>query len=242
MSSISTSCAPGSSSASARSSLGAVVGFVLHARLITLLEQTLPKRLHGQLVTFSPGEAFMTSLWVSIYFGFVLALPIIFWQVWAFFIPAVDRSHAAADAALRRARLAARLRRSRVRLLPCAPGGGALPHELQREAAPLHPAGKAVPDLLHARAAGDGARVRAAAVRGRARPGSGSSRRGSCARTGGSASSSSAASGLRSPASTRSRRSWRRSRCSSSSRCSIWLSALLDRRSARLKTEAATQT
>lgn len=74
--------------------LGTVVGFVLHSRLIRLLEDTLPKRLHGQLVTFSPGEAFMTSLWVSIYFGLVLALPVIFWQVWAFFIPALDRSHA----------------------------------------------------------------------------------------------------------------------------------------------------
>ena len=74
--------------------LGAVVGFVLHARLIHILELTLPKRLRGQLITLGPGEAFMTSLWVSIYFGFVLALPVIFWQIWAFFIPAVDRSHA----------------------------------------------------------------------------------------------------------------------------------------------------
>jgi sec-independent protein translocase protein TatC len=74
--------------------LGAVVGFVLHARLIHVLELTLPKRLRGELITLSPGEAFMTSLWVSVYFGFVLALPVIFWQVWAFFIPAVERSHA----------------------------------------------------------------------------------------------------------------------------------------------------
>ncbi len=74
--------------------LGAVVGFVLNHRLIHILELTLPKRLRDNLITLSPGEAFMTSLWVSIYFGFVLALPIIFWQIWAFFIPAVDRTHA----------------------------------------------------------------------------------------------------------------------------------------------------
>jgi sec-independent protein translocase protein TatC len=36
----------------------------------------------------------MTSLWVSIYFGFVLALPVIFWQIWSFFVPAVDQAHA----------------------------------------------------------------------------------------------------------------------------------------------------
>ena len=32
-------------------------------------------------------------MWVSIYFGLLLALPVILWQAWAFFIPAFDRSH-----------------------------------------------------------------------------------------------------------------------------------------------------
>jgi sec-independent protein translocase protein TatC len=36
----------------------------------------------------------MTSLWVAIYFGILLALPVILWQVWAFFLPAFDRTHA----------------------------------------------------------------------------------------------------------------------------------------------------
>jgi sec-independent protein translocase protein TatC len=72
--------------------IGATAGFVLHARLIGLLERSLPDRYQGRLVTFAPGEAFMTSLWVSIYFGVVLALPVIFSQVWAFFAPALERS------------------------------------------------------------------------------------------------------------------------------------------------------
>ena len=36
----------------------------------------------------------MTSIWISLYFGFILALPIIFWQFWLFFVPAVDKEHA----------------------------------------------------------------------------------------------------------------------------------------------------
>jgi sec-independent protein translocase protein TatC len=75
-----------------------VVGFVMHKRIIHWLTLTLPQdKFHKQgdkLFTFSPGEPFMTSLWVSIYFGFILALPVFFWQVWQFFIPAFDRAHA----------------------------------------------------------------------------------------------------------------------------------------------------
>ena len=39
----------------------------------------------------SPVEDFTTTLWISIYFGVVLALPIVLWQVWAYFMPAVNR-------------------------------------------------------------------------------------------------------------------------------------------------------
>ncbi len=73
--------------------VGLVVGYVLHERLIHWLLLTLPPS-HRQLITLGIGEPFMTSFWVSIYFGFLLALPVILWQAWAFFIPAFDRSHA----------------------------------------------------------------------------------------------------------------------------------------------------
>jgi sec-independent protein translocase protein TatC len=73
--------------------VGVVVGFVLHTRLIHWLELTLPAK-YRDLNTFSPGEAFMTSLWISIYFGFIIALPVLLWQAWSFFIPAVDQAHA----------------------------------------------------------------------------------------------------------------------------------------------------
>ena len=35
-------------------------------------------------------EPFLTSVMVSIYAGFLIALPIILWQVWSFFAPAIQ--------------------------------------------------------------------------------------------------------------------------------------------------------
>jgi sec-independent protein translocase protein TatC len=72
--------------------LGAIVAYVFHRRLIHALELELPKG-HRHLVTLTIGEPFMTSMWLSLYAGLVLALPIVLWQAWAFFIPAVDAAH-----------------------------------------------------------------------------------------------------------------------------------------------------
>lgn len=73
--------------------LGAVVGYVLHTELIGWLLLELPKR-YRHLTVLSPAEAFTTTLWLSIYAGVVLALPVLIWQAWSFFIPAVQRGHA----------------------------------------------------------------------------------------------------------------------------------------------------
>lgn len=72
--------------------VGAVVGFVFHHRVIRWLIDALPSS-HRQLVTLSPGEPFVTSMWVSIYVGLLLALPVILWQVWGFLIPAFEPGH-----------------------------------------------------------------------------------------------------------------------------------------------------
>ena len=69
--------------------VGMVAGYVLHHRLIRLLVETLPKK-HQTLHSFTVGEAFITVMWVSIYFGLILAFPVILWQAWAFFTPAVQ--------------------------------------------------------------------------------------------------------------------------------------------------------
>ena len=35
----------------------------------------------------------MTSMWLSLYAGFIVAIPVILWQGWAFFSPALDPAH-----------------------------------------------------------------------------------------------------------------------------------------------------
>jgi sec-independent protein translocase protein TatC len=71
---------------------GFILAFVVHKRLIHALELVLPKG-HRKLTTLTIGEPFMTSIWLSIYAGFLLALPVILWQAWAFFLPAFDQAH-----------------------------------------------------------------------------------------------------------------------------------------------------
>ncbi len=74
--------------------VGMVICFVLHRRIIRALVDTLPKNHQKDIITLTVGEPFMTSVWVAIYGGFLLALPIILWQMWSFFMPAFDRAHA----------------------------------------------------------------------------------------------------------------------------------------------------
>jgi sec-independent protein translocase protein TatC len=71
---------------------GFVVAYIFHNHLIDLLTRALPpdKR---QLTTLTIGEPFMTSMWLSLYAGFVLALPVLIWQAWSFFLPAFDPGH-----------------------------------------------------------------------------------------------------------------------------------------------------
>ena len=78
--------------------VGVVVGWVLHTHIIDWFTATAPQSVldkqGGELITLTPAEGFLTALWVSFYFGFILALPVIFWQIWLFFVPAVDKQHA----------------------------------------------------------------------------------------------------------------------------------------------------
>src|ERR1041384_1518025 len=74
--------------------LGAVVvgmtgAYIVHPRIIRLLTHALPPE-HRHLTTITIGEPFMTSMWMSLYAGFIVAIPVILWQAWAFFIPAFD--------------------------------------------------------------------------------------------------------------------------------------------------------
>jgi sec-independent protein translocase protein TatC len=69
--------------------VGFGVAFAFHDNLIHWLNQALPpERRHP--ITLGVAEPFLTSVMVSIYAGFLLALPIILWQIWSFFAPAMQ--------------------------------------------------------------------------------------------------------------------------------------------------------
>ncbi len=65
------------------------VTYAFRHQVITWLEQPLPKD-KRDLITLSPAEPFVTSLMVSLYAAFLLSFPVIVYQVWAFFAPALN--------------------------------------------------------------------------------------------------------------------------------------------------------
>jgi sec-independent protein translocase protein TatC len=67
------------------------VAYAFRAEIIHWLEEPLPPK-HRQLVTLSPAEPFITSFMVALYAGFIGAIPIIFWQIWAFLAPAFQET------------------------------------------------------------------------------------------------------------------------------------------------------
>jgi sec-independent protein translocase protein TatC len=73
--------------------VGFIVAYIFHQRLIHLLTDALPPG-YRRLSTFTLGEPFMTSMWISLYAGFLVAIPVILWQGWLFFSPALDPAHA----------------------------------------------------------------------------------------------------------------------------------------------------
>jgi sec-independent protein translocase protein TatC len=66
-----------------------ITAFAFHSRLLTWLNGPLPAG-HRHLLTLGVAEPFTVSLTVSLYAGVVLASPVILWQVWAFFAPALE--------------------------------------------------------------------------------------------------------------------------------------------------------
>ena len=69
--------------------VGFVVAFAFHDHLVRALEHALPAN-RRHLITFGVAEPFLTSLWVSLWAGFALALPVVLWQIWSFLAPALE--------------------------------------------------------------------------------------------------------------------------------------------------------
>jgi sec-independent protein translocase protein TatC len=70
---------------------GTIVAFVFHGHLLDWLNRPLPAG-HKRLLAIGVAEPFTVTLTVSVYGGFVLASPLILWQIWGFFAPAFDGS------------------------------------------------------------------------------------------------------------------------------------------------------
>ena len=65
------------------------VAFVFHDRILDLLARPLPDA-HRHLTALGVTEPFTVSLAVSVYAGILLALPVLLWNAWSFFAPALD--------------------------------------------------------------------------------------------------------------------------------------------------------
>ncbi len=72
--------------------IGGGIAFGFHKTLLNWLRAPLPEA-HEKLTTFGVTEPFLTSLRVSFYAGFALALPVLLWQLWGFLAPAFEEAH-----------------------------------------------------------------------------------------------------------------------------------------------------
>src|SRR6266566_4436570 len=68
---------------------GFAIAYGFHHELLHWLNQPLPPG-RRRPVTFGVAEPFTTSLKVSLYAGFALALPVVLWQLWSFLAPAIE--------------------------------------------------------------------------------------------------------------------------------------------------------
>src|SRR5256885_14704135 len=71
--------------------LTTIVAYAFHGHILDWLNHPLPAD-RRRVVTLGVAEPFTVSVTVSVYAGFLLALPVILWQFWSFFAPAFDQS------------------------------------------------------------------------------------------------------------------------------------------------------
>jgi len=71
--------------------LTTIVAFAFHGHILDWLNHPLPAD-RRRVVTLGVAEPFTVSVTVSVYAGFLLALPVLLWQFWSFCAPAFDPS------------------------------------------------------------------------------------------------------------------------------------------------------
>jgi sec-independent protein translocase protein TatC len=70
--------------------LALIFTYAFHHLIVRWLNQPLPPSKRHP-ITFGVAEPFLTSLTVSLYAAFVIALPIVLWQLWSFLAPAFEQ-------------------------------------------------------------------------------------------------------------------------------------------------------
>jgi len=71
---------------------GSVVAFIFRERIFEILIDPYERVVSDRdLVFFKPTEAFSLFMRLSLFGGFVLASPVVIWQIWAFVAPALTR-------------------------------------------------------------------------------------------------------------------------------------------------------
>src|SRR2546430_7233375 len=70
--------------------VGFVATYAIHRHLLHWLNRPLPAHV-GKPITLSVAEPFLTVMKISLFGALVLAAPVILWQFWGFFAPAVDQ-------------------------------------------------------------------------------------------------------------------------------------------------------
>src|SRR5688500_5838830 len=65
-----------------------VATYIFRQQIIEWLRAPVPDRY--ELTTLSPGEPFITSFSVAFYAALALSIPVIVWQIWGFFAPAME--------------------------------------------------------------------------------------------------------------------------------------------------------
>lgn len=68
--------------------LTTIAAYVFHNHILDWLDKPLPA--HFRPVTLGVAEPFTITITVCFWAGLVLALPIVLWQLWAFFAPAIE--------------------------------------------------------------------------------------------------------------------------------------------------------
>jgi sec-independent protein translocase protein TatC len=70
--------------------VGFVATYAIHRHLLHWLNRPLPAHV-GKPITLGVAEPFLTVMKISLFGGLILAAPVILWQFWGFFAPAVDQ-------------------------------------------------------------------------------------------------------------------------------------------------------